>query len=141
MPLAILLVLILIAVILAPWLLGVIAVLVAAYGAVLISALVIGVLLVPLSLGAVWIFRRNSRLQTPERKMAARAAEFNRKYLQEADTARRKHAASNSKREPLADIPEVLDVPASGVTCSRCSKIYSLPAMVCPYCGKSSPNI
>lgn len=140
MLLAILLVLILIAVILAPWLLGVIAALATAYGVVVVSLLVLGVVLVPILFSVLWMLRYRSGHRTPEQRMTARAVEFNRQYVQEAEEKQRKGNFQSPKVVLIPEVAEATMPTVDGVKCVRCSKEYPLLALVCPACGKSNPK-
>ncbi|VVO24010.1 hypothetical protein [Pseudomonas fluorescens] len=134
MQLAILLALILIAVILAPWLLGVIAVLVAAYG--LWLAVAFALTIAAIAIGAV-VLLISRRGLVKKRDISSGAeqkiAEANRLYRAK-EAARRAVAAQEELK--YIETPE-RDKKASTATCKSCSASIEKHSMYCPKCGKS----
>lgn len=133
MQLAILLVLILIAVILAPWLLGVIAALIVAYGLWLVIAGVIS-----LSVVAVFLLvygLKHEFFPKPDVSSAIeqKIAEVNSQY-------RAKEAAKRmvNKQVHLAQNEELVRVREKRMTtCKKCESSIEKHSMYCPKCGKS----
>lgn len=140
---AILCVLILIAVILAPWLLvpmiALVAALVAAYGAFMMIAL--GLLIV---VGIALLFARNPK--TLEDSLRERNKEFNRKYMEQAkkeSLAREEgEVAGKGQTEKLTAYtekePTKEPTPHSPrmIKCPNCAESISKYGLWCPKCGK-----
>lgn len=136
MQLAILLVLILIAVILAPWLLGVIAVLVAAYGlwlavafALTIAAIAIGAVVLLIYFSGRGLFKKHDISSGTEQKIAEanrlfRAKEAARLAVAEQEELKYKEIMDRAKKSGLT-------------TCKSCSASIEKHSMYCPECGKS----
>lgn len=136
MQLAILLVLILIAVILAPWLLGVIAVLVAAYGlwlavafALTIAAIAIGAVVLLIYFSGRGLFKKRDISSGTEQKIAEanrlfRAKEAARLAVAEQEELKYKEIIDRAKK-------------ARPATCKSCSASIENHSMYCPECGKS----
>jgi membrane protein implicated in regulation of membrane protease activity len=133
MQLAILLVLILIAVILAPWLLGVIAIVVAAYGLWLVAAFALTiaagiVILVVYSLRHGLFQKRDM-----SSRMGQKIAEANRLHRVKEAAQRSVAAQEELKYQEILDRAKK----ASTATCKSCSASIEKYSMYCPKCGKS----
>lgn len=140
---AILCVLILIAVILAPWLLvpmaAVVAALVAAYGTLMMIAL--GLLVVA---GIALLFVRKPK--TLENSLRERNKELNRKYMEQAkkESPEREEGevAAKGQAEKLAAYTEkeLTNEPTSHsprmIKCPHCAESISKYGLWCPKCGK-----
>lgn len=140
MQVAILLVLIVIACVLAPWLLGLAAAAAAVYGVFFVTAIAVALIGLPFIAAALWVLKRRSGHRSPEQIMADRAKAFNRQYLEEAANRQKKvavvqdrHAAQPSHAAPSAE-PALEEI-----VCVRCSHVFPAGALVCPSCGKSPP--
>lgn len=99
MQLAILVVLVIIAVILAPWLVGVAVALAAAYGLWLVAAAVltfVAMLVLALVLSPLAFFNRRP---SAENALRERNKEFNRKYMEEARLKREKAERADALRK------------------------------------------
>lgn len=133
MQLAILLVLILIAVILAPWLLGVIAALVVAYGLWLVIAGVI-------SLSVVALFLLVYGLKQGFFPKPAVSSAIELKIAEANDQYRAKEAEKRAvnKQENLVREAERVRVREKRMTtCKKCEASIEKHSMYCPKCGKS----
>jgi uncharacterized protein (DUF58 family) len=139
---AILCVLILIALILAPWLLvpiiALVAALVAAYGTLMIFAL--GLLVVA---GIALLFVRKPK--TLEDSLRERNKEFNRKYMEQAkkESPEREEgevAAKGQAEKLVATEKELTNEPTSRsprmIKCPHCAESISKYGLWCPKCGK-----
>jgi ribosomal protein L32 len=131
MQLAILVVLIFIAVVLAPWVVGVFAVLVAAYGLWLVIAFAMTLVGSAVALLVYSLAQRRTRARafsaTPEEKIA----EANRLY-REKESAQRKsrteeiHQGASMGRQKA---PRLIE-------CKNCGASIARHSMFCPECGK-----
>lgn len=133
MQLAILVVLIVIAVILAPWLLGVFAFLVAAYGLWLVviaitSAAVVGIFLTAYGLRRGF-FHKSVASSMIEQQIAVANAQHRAK-----EAAR--IAVENKERDQRQEVGDSV-VPARMTICKNCQSSIQKYSMYCPLCGKS----
>lgn len=140
MQLAILLVLIVIACMLGPWLIGVIVAAVAIYGLAVVLAILAALVVLPLLALALWFLRWKSGYKTPAQAMAERNAEFNRKYMEEAEAKRNKERLTVNQTADFAPSLEEQLIPKNGIICVRCSNVYRPTELVCPSCGKTPPK-
>ncbi len=145
MQLAILIVLVLILIVLAPWLIPVAASLLAVYGVFFIVAITAAVIIVPLLFVFLWVIPRN---KTASERLEDKNAAFNKRYLEEA-----KQEKMRQERIDTATVNKVEQVPVSEKTvkldqaptapvtdqiiCSRCAQTFSNKHLVCPHCGKA----
>ena len=144
MQLAILLVLIVIAVILAPGLLWLIAIAVAAYGTFFVTAIIVAVVAVPLIFIFLWLIPRS---KTASERLADKNIEFNKRYLEEANQTKEREKQLDvalcadeleSQFEAAADSGISKSTPSPDeIMCSRCSTAFAKSHLVCPHCGKS----
>ena len=144
MQLAILLVLIVIAVILAPGLLWLVAIAVAAYGAFFVAAIIVAVVAVPLIFIFLWLIPRS---KTASERLADKNIEFNKRYLEEANQTKEREKQLEvalcadelePKFEAAADSGISKSTPSPDeIMCSRCSTAFAKAHLVCPHCGKS----
>ncbi|RON90349.1 hypothetical protein [Pseudomonas fluorescens] len=140
MQIAILLVLIVIACMLGPWLIGVIVAAVAIYGLAVVLAILAALVVLPLLAFALWFLRWRSGYKTPAQVMAERNAAFNRKYLEEAEAKRNKECLMVSQTADLTPSIEDQSISKDGIICVRCSNVYRPTELVCPSCGKTPPK-
>ncbi|MGO2452583.1 zinc ribbon domain-containing protein [Pseudomonas taetrolens] len=131
MQLAILLVLIVIAVILAPWLLGLIAVGIAAYGLWLIISLAVAAVFSILVVSAILM---SGSKRTISSKTEQIISEVNEQY-REKEAAERA-AAHEASEIGQAKIERVKKVRV--VECPNCSATIAKHSLYCPQCGKST---
>ena len=144
MQLAILLVLIVIALILAPGLLWLVAIAVAAYGAFFVAAIIVAVVAVPLIFIFLWLIPRS---KTASERLTDKNIEFNKRYLEEASQTKEREkqlevALCADELEPqfeaAADSGISKSTPSPDeIMCSRCSTAFAKAHLVCPHCGKS----
>lgn len=144
MQLAILLVLIVIAVILAPWLLWPVAIAAAAYGTFFVTAIIVAVVAVPLIFIFLWLIPRS---KNASERLAEKNIEFNKRYLEEADQTKEREkqlevALCADELEPqfeaAADSGVSKSTPSPDeIMCSRCSTAFAKAHLVCTHCGKS----
>lgn len=144
MQLAILLVLAVIAVILAPWLLWPIAIAAAAYGTFFVAAIIVAVVAVPLIFIFLWLIPRS---KTASERLADKNIEFNKRYLEEANQTKERDkqleiALGADELEPQFEAAAVSKISKSTplpdeIVCSRCSTAFATVHLVCPHCGKS----
>ncbi|WET11875.1 zinc ribbon domain-containing protein [Pseudomonas sp. D3] len=130
---AILLVLILIAVILAPWLLGVIAVLIAAYGLWVVVAGALSFMVVAVYLLVYFLRRRLLSRRDVSSRIEQQISEANRLH-------RAKDAGNGSvvAQENFAEKVESERVSKKRMTiCKKCEASIEKHSMYCPQCGKS----
>ena len=131
MQLAILLVLIVIAVILAPWLLGLIAVGIAAYGLWLIISLAVAAVFSILVVSAILM---SGSKRTISSKTEQIISEVNEQY-REKEAAERA-AAREASEIGQAEIERVKKMRV--VECPNCSAMIAKHSLYCPQCGKST---
>ena len=131
MQLAILLVLILIAVILAPWLLGLIAVGIAAYGLWLIISLAVAAVFTILVVGVILMSGSKRSMSSKTEQIIS---EVNEQY-REKEAAERA-AARAASEIGQAEIERVKKVRV--VECPNCSATIAKHSLYCPQCGKST---
>lgn len=132
MQLAILLVLIVIAVILAPWLLGVIAVLAAAYGVWLVAGIILTAAFALIGL-VIYIVRISF---APRDKISSssefKIAEANRLYRERESLQRAADAESELKSREILARTNL----ARTMVCKNCSESIKKNSLYCPNCGK-----
>ena len=131
MQLAILLVLIVIAVILAPWLLGRIAVGIAAYGLWLIISLAVAAVFTILVVGVILMSGSKRSMSSKTEQIIS---EVNEQY-REKEAAERA-AARAASEIGQAEIERVKKVRV--VECPNCSATIAKHSLYCPQCGKST---
>ena len=145
MQLAILIVLVLILIVLAPWLIPVAASLLAVYGVFFIVAITAAVVIVPLIFVFLWVIPRN---KTASERLEDKNAAFNKRYLEEAKQEKTRQdridtaAVNTVEQVPASEKTLMLDpTPTALVTdeiiCSRCALAFSNKHLVCPHCGKA----
>lgn len=133
MQLAILLVLIVIAVILAPWLLGLIAVAIAAYGLWLIISLAVAVAVV-VSILVVGVILMSGSKRSVSSNTEQMISQVNEQYR--AKEAAERAAAREASAIEQAEIERVKKVRV--VECPNCSATITKHSLYCPQCGKST---
>ena len=131
MQLAILLVLIVIAVILAPWLLGLIAVGIAAYSLWLIISLAVAAVFTVLVVGVILMSGSKRSMSSKTEQIIS---EVNEQY-REKEAAERA-AARAASEIGQAEIERVKKVRV--VECPNCSATIAKHSLYCPQCGKST---
>ena len=131
MQLAILLVLIVIAVILAPWLLGLIAVGIAAYSLWLIISLAVAAVFTILVVGVILMSGSKRSMSSKTEQIIS---EVNEQY-REKEAAERA-AARAASEIGQAEIERVKKVRV--VECPNCSATIAKHSLYCPQCGKST---
>ena len=131
MQLAILLVLIVIAVILAPWLLGLIAVAIAAYGLWLIISLAVAVVVSILVVGVILMSGSKRSVSSNTEQLIS---QVNEQYR--AKEAAERAAAREASVIEQAEIERVKKVRV--VECPNCSATIAKHSLYCPQCGKST---
>lgn len=134
MQLAILIVLVLILLVLAPWLIGVIAVLAAAYGVWLVAAFVISIVV---GVVCVLIYALGTSFSKPRAVSSsteAKIAEANRAY-REKEAARRE-----LERQEQLKYDEIIERTKASrlIACKSCHASIEKHGPYCPVCGKST---
>ncbi len=133
MQLAILIVLLLILLVLAPWLLGVIAVAAAAYGAWIVAGFVLTVVASVIFLMLPGLFQGLFSSRKISSNVEQQIAEANRIY-REKEAARRE---PEEQEQRLCSEAIEKGKASSFVQCKSCSAEIQRYGMYCPKCGKS----
>lgn len=131
MQLAILIVLIIIAVILAPWLLGLIAIAIAAYGMWLVISLVAAAVI---SLLVIVVILLSSSSKPASSNTERMMAEVNEQFR--AKEAAQRAAAVEAAEIALAESERIKKVRV--MECPSCSATIPKHSLYCPQCGKST---
>ncbi|NNA32568.1 hypothetical protein [Pseudomonas lundensis] len=134
MQIAILLVLVVIAVILAPWLLGVAAIAVAAYGLWVAVGMVIAAVVFVLVIGVMMF---SSRSQPSSGRTEQMIAEVNQKH-REKEAAEQAAARENIALEQ-AEVETIKK--ARVMECPHCSASIAKHSLYCALCGKNTKGL
>ncbi|MCD5996510.1 hypothetical protein KDX38_23250 [Pseudomonas sp. CDFA 602] len=133
--------------ILAPWLIGVVAALAAVYGVFIVT---VGVVALAVAILFVPVYHLLNRPKDYGSELRKKNIEFNKRCLQEAQDARAaeqlKASQKEQAREALAAVerPQDPDVRASDpslLLCLKCGEYMKVGSIVCPSCGKTPPPI